>query len=73
MDDLQSQTTDIRSENSDINYRNANTPRDYNNGYPVMNDGVFPASYTNTPAYTDTPGNVIISDLSQSYPTASAI
>ncbi|PKY50247.1 hypothetical protein RhiirA4_466624 [Rhizophagus irregularis] len=40
-----------------------------------MNDGVFPASYTNTPytntpAYTDTPGNVIISDLSQSYPTA---
>ncbi|CAB4419385.1 unnamed protein product [Rhizophagus irregularis] len=64
---------DIRSENSDINYHNVNTPRDYNNGYPVMNDGVFPASYTNTPytntpAYINTPGNVINSDLSQSYP-----
>ncbi|CAG8547259.1 560_t:CDS:1 [Rhizophagus irregularis] len=35
-----------------------------------MNDSVYPASYTNTSAYTDTPGNVIISDLSQSYPTA---
>ncbi|CAB4482831.1 hypothetical protein RhiirA5_465860 [Rhizophagus irregularis] len=66
--DLQSQTTDTRSENSNINYHNANTP-DYNNGYPMMNGGVFPASYTNTPVYTDTPGN---SDLSQSYPTASS-
>ncbi|CAB4418915.1 unnamed protein product [Rhizophagus irregularis] len=68
---------DIRSENSDINYHNVNTPRDYNNGCPVMNDGVFPASYTNTPytntpAYIDTPGNVINSDLSQFYPPVSS-
>uniref|UniRef100_U9TAD0 Uncharacterized protein n=1 Tax=Rhizophagus irregularis (strain DAOM 181602 / DAOM 197198 / MUCL 43194) TaxID=747089 RepID=U9TAD0_RHIID len=73
--DLQSQTTDFRSENSNINYHNANTSCDYNNGYPMANGGatgVFPASYTNTPAYTNASGNVIISDLSQTYPNASS-
>lgn len=31
--------------------------------YPMMNGGVFSASYANTPAYTDTPGNVTTSEL----------
>jgi predicted ribonuclease toxin of YeeF-YezG toxin-antitoxin module len=74
--DLQSQTTYSRSENSNINYHNnANTPCDYNNGYPMTNGGVagvFPASYINTPAYTNAPGNVIISDLPQTYTNASS-
>ncbi|PKY55672.1 hypothetical protein RhiirA4_475293 [Rhizophagus irregularis] len=61
-------TQSNKNENSNINYHNANTPCDYNNGYPMMNGGVFSASYADTPAYTDTPGNVTTSELSQSYP-----
>ncbi|GBB91059.1 hypothetical protein RclHR1_18170005 [Rhizophagus clarus] len=63
---LQSQTTDTRAENSNINnYNDANTPC---NGYPVINDSVSSAPYTNAP------GNIINSDLSsQSYPTISSV
>ncbi|RGB21643.1 hypothetical protein C1646_777596 [Rhizophagus diaphanus] len=36
--------------------------------YPMMNGGVFSASYANTPAYTDTPGNFTTSESSQILP-----
>ncbi|GBB83431.1 hypothetical protein RclHR1_10150008 [Rhizophagus clarus] len=64
---LQSQTTDTRAENSNINY-DTNTPCNHNNGYPMINGGDFSAPYTNAP------GNVINSVLSsQSYPTMSPV
>ncbi|GBC07319.1 hypothetical protein RclHR1_00740002 [Rhizophagus clarus] len=65
---LQSQTTDTRVENSNIYYNDTNTPCNHNNGYPMINGGDFSAPYTNAP------GNVINSNLSsQSYPTTSSV
>ncbi|GBB96871.1 hypothetical protein RclHR1_02860004 [Rhizophagus clarus] len=61
-----------QTENSNINSNDTNN--NYNNDYSMISEGVSSAShssYTNTPTYTDAPGNVTISDLPQSHPTVS--
>jgi hypothetical protein len=61
--DLRPPTTDSQAENPNVNY-NASHSYNNNNSYPMMNDNVSSASYTNT--Y----GNVTMS--SQYYPTSSS-
>ncbi|PKY42358.1 hypothetical protein RhiirA4_456139 [Rhizophagus irregularis] len=50
--DLRPPTTDSQAENPNVNY-NASHSYNNNNSYPMMNDNVSSASYTNTSGYVD--------------------